>query len=108
MHHAVGVRIVMVQPEGVAEFMDRRLGGSFHQLLRSVVPESSDRDYRKTISDCRVTEHEVEAPVVEVDIGHGERSEEHTSELQSRSDLVCRLLLEKKKCSHSLQRCQHY
>src|SRR2546428_10070090 len=28
------------------------------------------------------------------------RSEEHTSELQSRSDLVCRLLLEKKKCAH--------
>src|SRR2546421_2232128 len=27
------------------------------------------------------------------------RSEEHTSELQSRSDLVCRLLLEKKKDS---------
>src|SRR5206468_10616636 len=30
-------------------------------------------------------------------IGGIERSEEHTSELQSRSDLVCRLLLEKKK-----------
>src|SRR2546428_5574504 len=34
--------------------------------------------------------------------GHGlgseeHRSDEHTSELQSRSDLVCRLLLEKKK-----------
>src|SRR3989440_3446693 len=29
--------------------------------------------------------------------GFEERSEEHTSELQSRSDLVCRLLLEKKK-----------
>src|SRR2546428_3342394 len=28
---------------------------------------------------------------------HIVRSEEHTSELQSRSDLVCRLLLEKKK-----------
>src|SRR2546428_1000941 len=28
---------------------------------------------------------------------HMGRSEEHTSELQSRSDLVCRLLLEKKK-----------
>src|SRR5712664_4575049 len=30
------------------------------------------------------------------------RSEEHTSELQSRSDVVCRLLLEKKKknCDH--------
>src|SRR5216683_5558497 len=29
--------------------------------------------------------------------GQTQRSEEHTSELQSRSDLVCRLLLEKKK-----------
>src|SRR3712207_9381971 len=28
-----------------------------------------------------------------------QRSEEHTSELQSRQYLVCRLLLEKKKCS---------
>src|SRR5438034_3852452 len=28
------------------------------------------------------------------------RSEEHTSELQSHSDLVCRLLLEKKKKQH--------
>src|SRR5688572_32278284 len=34
-----------------------------------------------------------------VDVGGGElwRSEEHTSELQSQSNLVCRLLLEKKK-----------
>src|SRR2546428_8566671 len=32
-----------------------------------------------------------------VRIGAWSRSEEHTSELQSRSDLVCRLLLEKKK-----------
>src|SRR5204862_7022215 len=30
------------------------------------------------------------------------RSEEHTSELQSRRDLVCRLLLEKKKSSSSM------
>src|SRR5260221_11581479 len=29
-----------------------------------------------------------------------QRSEEHTSELQSHSDLVCRLLLEKKKKEH--------
>src|SRR5699024_11918736 len=33
-----------------------------------------------------------------VDLRH--RSEEHTSELQSRFDLVCRLLLEKKKSRH--------
>src|SRR5438105_10708170 len=34
--------------------------------------------------------------------GDGPRSEEHTSELQSRVDLVCRLLLEKKKPPHQL------
>src|SRR5438034_8488813 len=35
--------------------------------------------------------------VVAGELGDGEpRSEEHTSELQSHSDLVCRLLLEKK------------
>src|SRR2546422_11008246 len=32
-----------------------------------------------------------------VQLGHQGRSEEHTSELQSRLHLVCRLLLEKKK-----------
>src|SRR3712207_8112635 len=32
----------------------------------------------------------------------GTRSEEHTSELQSRQYLVCRLLLEKKKTNNSL------
>src|SRR5699024_12795233 len=32
---------------------------------------------------------------------HAARSEEHTSELQSRFDLVCRLLLEKKKIHSS-------
>src|SRR5438874_5875422 len=34
------------------------------------------------------------------DFQHQVRSEEHTSELQSRRDLVCRLLLEKKKKQH--------
>src|SRR5258705_1625120 len=33
---------------------------------------------------------------------HEERSEEHTSELQSLRHLVCRLLLEKKKHTHTL------
>src|SRR2546430_16049912 len=32
---------------------------------------------------------------------HWPRSEEHTSELQSQSNLVCRLLLEKKKKTHT-------
>src|SRR6266511_5817054 len=34
----------------------------------------------------------------------GSRSEEHTSELQSRENLVCRLLLEKKKKKRNNQR----
>src|SRR6266513_4815711 len=34
---------------------------------------------------------------------HSARSEEHTSELQSRFDLVCRLLLEKKKKQTSIR-----
>src|SRR5690349_22895181 len=36
-----------------------------------------------------------------------ERSEEHTSELQSRRDLVCRLLLEKKKKKKKHQTSTH-
>src|SRR5947207_4475537 len=36
-------------------------------------------------------------PLRRILINGEERSEEHTSELQSHSDLVCRLLLEKKK-----------
>src|SRR5438105_10625859 len=35
---------------------------------------------------------------------HQSRSEEHTSELQSRVDLVCRLLLEKKKKKNKQQK----
>src|SRR2546427_7713861 len=35
--------------------------------------------------------------------GDGRRSEEHTSELQSQSNLVCRLLLEKKKKKRVMQ-----
>src|SRR2546430_11498157 len=37
------------------------------------------------------------------DLGCHTRSEEHTSELQSQSNLVCRLLLEKKKITLSYQ-----
>src|SRR3989442_12002222 len=36
------------------------------------------------------------------------RSEEHTSELQSRPHLVCRLLLEKKKQIHTQRACVRY
>src|SRR5690349_24121877 len=39
--------------------------------------------------------------------GPENRSEEHTSELQSRRDLVCRLLLEKKKKNKTKKQIQH-
>src|SRR5438034_9977034 len=39
----------------------------------------------------------------EEDLLSGQRSEEHTSELQSHSDLVCRLRLEKKRVISPLQ-----
>src|SRR2546430_11643455 len=40
------------------------------------------------------------SPVTTAMTGVRRRSEEHTSELQSQSNLVCRLLLEKKKSTH--------
>src|SRR5438874_7432024 len=45
--------------------------------------------------EATVGEYLVDVPNFRTD--DKERSEEHTSELQSRRDLVCRLLLEKKK-----------
>src|SRR5690554_7580506 len=48
--------------------------------------------------DTLITKVTINAPTVTKDFAMGDtRSEEHTSELQSRPHLVCRLLLEKKK-----------
>src|SRR5690606_40950410 len=49
--------------------------------------------HRKEFMGYLVTSCGITGPVITKD----ERSEEHTSELQSRENLVCRLLLEKKK-----------
>src|SRR5687768_18288845 len=43
-------------------------------------------------------------PVLHASAAAGPRSEEHTSELQSRLHLVCRLLLEKKKTQDTINR----
>src|SRR3712207_7790269 len=43
----------------------------------------------------------VGATIEKINADYGLRSEEHTSELQSRQYLVCRLLLEKKKKTNS-------
>src|SRR3712207_7346805 len=67
------------------------------------------RDDRRLLVGRRVADVNLQEEAVELRFGQGvralvldgvlggERSEEHTSELQSRQYLVCRLLLEKKK-----------
>src|SRR5690242_20806668 len=54
------------------------------------------------VDQLEVAAHQPEARALLFEVGRqlvelGERSEEHTSELQSHVNLVCRLLLEKKK-----------
>src|SRR2546427_7065224 len=60
------------------------------------------RHFRQFLS---ITQHN-ELLDAALEIGFGVRSEEHTSELQSQSNLVCRLLLEKKKKPH-IKLCYH-
>src|SRR5699024_11558127 len=48
------------------------------------------------VVSARTSEHDI-LDGIALDLLDRVRSEEHTSELQSRFDLVCRLLLEKKK-----------
>src|SRR6266436_10248193 len=54
-------------------------------------PSSGSRERRRSRSTCGSWRRR-------------RRSEEHTSELQSRLHLVCRLLLEKKKKTHTIQK----
>src|SRR5690554_6974442 len=56
-----------------------------------ILPDSIRRTYIETYRKCP---NKFKLEVLD---GHSQRSEEHTSELQSRPHLVCRLLLEKKK-----------
>src|SRR3712207_7739680 len=62
-----------------------------------------DRDHEDAAT--RAVRQPGEPPVVALLAGRALRSEEHTSELQSRQYLVCRLLLEKKniKTGHPLE-----
>src|SRR5438034_3278812 len=52
---------------------------------------------RARVSGARGARADHDRPAGRGDDDGSRRSEEHTSELQSHSDLVCRLLLEKKK-----------
>src|SRR2546428_10367355 len=81
---------------------DRNLFGAYVQVWAifrpwsrvTVQPTTSDGMARQL---TRTSSPTVSAlSIVNRRSGRDSRSEEHTSELQSRSDLVCRLLLEKK------------
>src|SRR5260221_9774807 len=67
-----------------------------HRLLQEIALFKSERFPRCSKCDSAVLFLLVH-PVPALDYPWNSRSEEHTSELQSHSDLVCRLLLEKKK-----------
>src|SRR3712207_8887583 len=59
---------------------------------------AGDADGRGRLQlDDRAAGQVLDDPQRDVHVALGARSEEHTSELQSRQYLVCRLLLEKKK-----------
>src|SRR2546430_16246877 len=71
---------------------------SLHDALPICVPAGAGRVAGE--SDAAGTGRVVGAEPINAERGSGtrnSRSEEHTSELQSQSNLVCRLLLEKKK-----------
>src|SRR3712207_9462533 len=67
-------------------------------LFRSLAPRE---DASPLLRVVRQLNHEPAGVLVAVRVGV-DRSEEHTSELQSRQYLVCRLLLEKKKSKSSV------
>src|SRR5699024_8663876 len=77
---------VVVDPVMVAKSGDRLLAQSATEALRTVLLPRADL----------ITPNLPEAADL-LDEKEATRSEEHTSELQSRFDIVCRLLLEKKK-----------
>src|SRR5436309_16055467 len=67
-------------------------GGAAHLRDRDVPARRGDHEGRARRRGPRPGDRRERLPG-----GGGGRSEEHTSELQSRENLVCRLLLEKKK-----------
>src|SRR5256886_16225709 len=62
-----------------------------------VVPDQRRQYERQEKQQCRADDCPGMAAGAADDHHEKQRSEEHTSELQSQSNLVCRLLLEKKK-----------
>src|SRR2546428_8405198 len=69
----------------------------FRSGVEQILPQAKLARPRVEDDATSVQENESVGVLHQLILLDGGRSEEHTSELQSRSDLVCRLLLEKKK-----------
>src|SRR2546429_1882303 len=114
---ALGVGLEHVQdeaagrPEMLAELLEAgHLVAHLEQALKRTERNKDELELFAQVKPGHVALHEMDAfalffvergalarGVLEHAFGKVERSEEHTSELQSRLHLVCRLLLEKKK-----------
>src|SRR5205085_4839219 len=83
----VTLTVVAIEALGTLGHADEercsRQGKHYYQGSHGITPPSIAEEGRRGLSNTRG--------------GNTMRSEEHTSELQSQSNLVCRLLLEKKK-----------
>src|SRR5438093_9285227 len=66
-------------------------------LFRSHARRARERGGVVQRHDAAVRRRGAEGRELHADLSRADRSEEHTSELQSLTNLVCRLLLEKKK-----------
>src|SRR2546422_756849 len=86
-----GVKEVIALINGRQGYSRLKHESGVHRVQRVPATESSGRTHTSTATVAVLPE----ADDVQVEVN--ERSEEHTSELQSRLHLVCRLLLEKKK-----------
>src|SRR2546426_5350320 len=71
------------------------IGQDCGRAERAAFMENCPYELRESLGDAAMAIHHGEALSINI------RSEEHTSELQSPCNLVCRLLLEKKKCKTS-------
>src|SRR3989475_5866658 len=95
--HHKGVNHDKSDAKELALRLDRYVAGNTHALATVRVPTSEEEQKRIQSRQREQLRREVQRLAAQ---GRGlllTRSEEHTSELQSQSNLVCRLLLEKKK-----------
>src|SRR2546430_15500919 len=90
-----------------AQGLEAREGRDERGTQEAVVERLREHDVEHHVTECRREAEDLQQRESDDTLGdreehepghlHERRSEEHTSELQSQSNLVCRLLLEKKK-----------